>query len=55
MPEQGTAPVNKYLPPRQKQHLIASDTQATETQAKNQAPDVDGFWGWVDSALAKLG
>tara|TARA_E500000075_G_scaffold40376_1_gene36341 strand:- start:439 stop:801 length:363 start_codon:yes stop_codon:yes gene_type:complete len=55
MPEQGTAPVNKYLPPRQKQHLIASATQATETQAKSQAPDVDGFWGWVDSALAKLG
>jgi len=54
MPEQQTSPVNKYLPPREKRHLIASDRALTEPEANSSKPDVEGFWGWVDSALAKL-
>ena len=45
MPEQGTKPVNKYLPPRQKT-MTCSDTK----------PEIQptGFLGWLDSALSTL-
>jgi hypothetical protein len=50
MPEQGTRPTNKYLPPRPR------------TPVANFAPDVSentdvtltGFFGWVDRTLSKL-
>ena len=60
MPEQGTKPVNKYLPPRPRDQL------ATETIASDGAIDVlapflepvaetpKGFLGWLDRALEKL-
>jgi len=49
MPEQGTRPVNRYLPPRPRH-------QTTPT-AKPSGDDLqaDGFFGWVDAALSKLG
>ena len=55
LPEQETRPVNKYLPPRDKRHLIASDRSQPEFNTEQRSPDVKGFWGWVDSTLAKLG
>lgn len=47
MPEQGTRPVNKYLPPRQK-------VEADETPVEAIAPDAKGFFAWVDKALASF-
>jgi Fe-S-cluster-containing dehydrogenase component len=46
MPEMGTRPVNKYLPPRKK----AAD------HPREEMPDgVPGFLGWLDRALERLG
>ena len=58
MPEQGNRPVNKYLPPRPK-----SGTQACGAGREEElslvkmadTPKADGFVGWLDSALSKLG
>lgn len=49
MPEMGTAPVNKYLPPRPK---TAPDAQST---GLDQSRKVDGLLGWIDAALDRLG
>lgn len=51
MPEMGTAPVNKYLPPRPK---TKPDTQSAPTAAP-AAENPGGFLGWLDQALEKLG
>ena len=48
MPEQGTRPVNKYLPPRQRQKLSA------EKPSPDEPTDVQGFLGWLDRALGVL-
>jgi Fe-S-cluster-containing dehydrogenase component len=49
MPEQGTKPVNKYLPPRLKDrsldHVKYLDCQIEEPK---------GLLGWLDKALEKL-
>ncbi len=45
MPEMGTRPVNKYLPPRPKAKA------ASETMPEA----VPGFLGWLDRALERLG
>ena len=55
MPEQETSPVNKYLPPREKRHLNTSDRSQPGSPTEQQSTDVNGFWDWVDSTLAKLG
>ena len=55
LPEQETCPVNKYLPPREKCHLNASNRSQPESYTEQRSLDVNGFWGWVDSMLAKLG
>lgn len=48
MPEQGTRPVNKYLPPRKPMDMAAGDFgSATNLEAQ-------GFLGWVDRALGML-
>jgi Fe-S-cluster-containing dehydrogenase component len=47
MPEMGTKPVNKYLPPRPKQH-------ASE-QCGAMVEEAPGFLGWLDRALERLG
>ncbi|MCK0141301.1 4Fe-4S dicluster domain-containing protein [Aliiroseovarius sp. F20344] len=47
MPDLGTKPVNKYLPPRPKDQL---DT----TPLNTVADEPKGFLGWLDKALDKL-
>ncbi len=47
MPEMGTRPVNKYLPPRPKQQADA--------QCGAMEQEVPGFLGWLDRALERLG
>jgi sulfite dehydrogenase (quinone) subunit SoeB len=47
MPEMGTRPVNKYLPPRPKQQAGGQGGQLAE--------EVPGFLGWLDRALERLG
>ena len=49
MPEMGTKPVNKYLPPRPKTH------STVEPEApKAKALDAKGFLGWLDKTLEAL-
>ncbi|MDF1730408.1 MAG: 4Fe-4S dicluster domain-containing protein [Minwuia sp.] len=48
MPEQGTRPVNKYLPPRERTVL------PTPAKTTDDGPPLTGFWKWLDGALEKL-
>lgn len=50
MPEQGTKPVNRYLPPRPRHVAQAAPTTVAEDDLQT-----DGFFGWVDSILSKMG
>lgn len=50
MPEQGTKPVNKYLPPRLKDEQI--DILAPFLEPVAAEPT--GFLGWLDKTLEKL-
>lgn len=50
LPELGTKPVNKYLPPRSKQTAF---NKAAPLRLKTQ--EADGILGWLDKALEKLG
>ena len=47
MPEQGTKPVNKYLPPRPKDEPAFNLADLAERKPS-------GFLGWLDAALEKL-
>jgi len=51
MPDLGTGPVNRYLPPR--------DTRRTQTATVDPPPPAEtsatGFLGWLDAALERLG
>ena len=47
MPEQGTKPVNKYLPPREKVEVQGGFDQTI-------ASDTKGFFAWVDKALSSF-
>jgi Fe-S-cluster-containing dehydrogenase component len=49
MPEMGTFPVNKYLPPRPKDRLKPADGPL-----EAQAEDPKGFLAWLDKALGAL-
>ena len=51
MPEQGTKPVNQYLPPRERR--IEDDASASLV-AMAEAAEPTGFWKWVDGALDKI-
>ena len=62
MPEQGTKPVNKYLPPRPKDQM---DRSAEATQGEGDidvlapflapvAEEPKGFLGWLDRTLEKI-
>ena len=51
MPEQGTKPVNKYLPPRPKQE----DLDEPINLASLAEPTASGFLGWLDDALTRIG
>jgi len=52
MPEQGTKPVNKYLPPRPKDTMEEFDILAPYLEPV--AKDAGGFLGWLDKALDAL-
>ena len=52
MPEQGTRPINKYLPPRLKDQ--AQDIDILAPFLAPIATDPKGFLGWLDRALSKL-
>ena len=49
MPEQGTKPVNKYLPPRPKTSAEAAPQTSNETRL-----DAGGFLGWLDRTFGEL-
>ncbi len=51
MPELGTKPVNKYLPPRPKDRLTAPPEPR---KAEPVARDGKGFVAWLDRALEKI-
>ena len=52
MPEQGTKPVNKYLPPRPKDTMEEIDILAPLLVPVAQEPK--GFMSWLDKTLEKL-
>lgn len=52
MPEQGTKPVNKYLPPRAKDQLVQSNSGCG--QMKEVAAEPKGFLAWLDKSLEAL-
>ena len=49
MPELGTKPVNKYLPPRPKDRL-----RSTARPPVAASKDSEGFFAWLDRALEKI-
>ncbi len=51
MPEQGTRPVNKYLPPRGRDEAV--DVLAPLLEPVAETPQ--GFLGWLDRALERMG
>jgi sulfite dehydrogenase (quinone) subunit SoeB len=51
MPEQGTKPVNKYLPPRRRE---VSSFEPPESLAALADPVPGGFLGWLDRALERV-
>ncbi|AUQ55467.1 4Fe-4S dicluster domain-containing protein [Phaeobacter inhibens] len=53
MPEMGTKPVNKYLPPRPKDQ-IEDQIDILAPLLAPVAEDPKGFLGWLDKALDKL-
>ncbi|QHQ37128.1 4Fe-4S dicluster domain-containing protein [Algicella marina] len=52
MPEQGTKPVNKYLPPRPKQDTSGPDVLGPLLAESTEG--AGGFFGWLDRALERL-
>ncbi|MXU66498.1 4Fe-4S dicluster domain-containing protein [Oceanomicrobium pacificus] len=52
MPEQGTRPVNKYLPPRDRDALPEMDVLGPLLAPVEAQPG--GFLGWLDRTLEKL-
>jgi hypothetical protein len=49
MPEQGTKPVNKYLPPRPRKPLAESAMPLAEN-----SPAASGFFAWLDGMLERI-
>jgi Fe-S-cluster-containing dehydrogenase component len=52
MPEQGTSPVNKYLPPRPRDEAPEFDVLAPYLEPVAEEPT--GFLGWLDRTLSKV-
>lgn len=50
MPEQGCSPVNKYLPPREKQQHERQDTPHLQPQVSDSA---SALLKWIDKALSR--
>jgi hypothetical protein len=51
MPEMGTKPVNKYLPPRPKDRDRSEDVDILAPFLEPIATETTGFLGWLDKAL----
>ncbi|MGH6760140.1 MAG: 4Fe-4S dicluster domain-containing protein [Phyllobacterium sp.] len=51
MPEQGTKPVNKYLPPRPRKTLAATQPLVPLAEATDGAK---GFFSWLDGMLDRI-
>jgi Fe-S-cluster-containing dehydrogenase component len=51
MPEQGTRPVNKYLPPRPRKKLSES---AQMLPVAEDTADAKGFFAWLDGMLDRI-
>ena len=51
MPEQGTRPVNKYLPPRPRKSL--AESAHTLPLAEN-TEGAKGFFAWLDGMLDRI-
>ena len=54
MPEQGTMPTNKYLPPRKRKPLAGIPLANKANDVSSETVDAAGFFGWVDKALTKI-
>ena len=54
MPEQGTKPVNKYLPPRPKDTIETDQIDILAPYLAPVAQEATGFLGWLDKTLEKL-
>ncbi len=52
MPEQGTTPVNRYLPPRPRDETPEFDVLAPFLEPVAEEPS--GFLGWLDRTLSKV-
>ncbi len=52
MPEQGTSPVNRYLPPRPRDTAPDFDVLAPFLEPVAEVPS--GFLGWLDRTLSKV-
>ncbi|MEL6337839.1 MAG: (Fe-S)-binding protein, partial [Pseudomonadota bacterium] len=50
MPEQGTKPVNKYLPPRPRDVVVPDGPEPLKPVADSPT----GWLGWLDRTLEKL-
>ena len=53
MPELGTKPVNKYLPPRPKDQAV-EEFDILAPLLEPVATDAGGFLGWLDKALERI-
>jgi sulfite dehydrogenase (quinone) subunit SoeB len=53
MPEQGTKPVNKYLPPRKRDHVTTPPAQLAAL-CDPSTEGLTGFLGWLDRTLERL-
>jgi Fe-S-cluster-containing dehydrogenase component len=51
MPEQGTRPVNKYLPPRPRHSLAA---EAHRMPLAENSDGAKGFFAWLDGVLEQI-
>ena len=51
MPEQGTRPVNKYLPPRPRKALAES---ASAQPVPEDTGGAKGFFAWLDAVLERM-
>lgn len=54
MPEQGTRPVNKYLPPRPRQVLPEAQVSPVVAASAESTDGASGFLKWIDTALSKI-
>jgi len=54
MPEMGTKPVNKYLPPRPKDQSLREEVDILAPFLEPVAVETKGFLGWLDKALDSM-